>query len=310
MGACELKFILDAVEDALYRIPLLQPSYRALSQTRTAALQRRCLESHGPVTTVSVGRARVSLDLREMHDYLAWTQFTAGRKYESGLVSLLETILSSGKVFVDVGANNGYFTLLASSLVGETGHVYAFEPGPRAYARLLENLHHHLPHPNVDARQLAVSDRVGTQELFLSAFEDGLDSLVARTDRSLRVAASTLDAELGDRRPDVVKIDVEGSELSVLRGMSGTLRRCPDLVVIVEWNRWYATADLWSFLRDHFHLYRICEHSEDGHVWPVARLRDLRGIGNVLCVPHSFEPRRVGFGFLTRHAGRPEVSKA
>ena len=304
MASCDFEFLADAVRDSIARLPLIPKAYRFASRIRARSNQATFLRLHGPIQTVTVGRTAISLDLREMHDFIMWSRFASGSRYESGTVSFLQNVLSEGKVFVDVGANQGYFTLLASPLVGDSGLVYAFEPAPRAYSRLQWNLSRHQLHRNIVARRTAISDHLGEADLFTSDFEDGLGSLVASSESRERVKMSTLDNELHDRVPDVVKMDVEGSELPALQGMRHLLKRNPDLIVVVEWNRYYSSDELWEFLSRHFRLFRICETSEEGHLRPIVRRRDLRGIGNLACLQPRFEARRSGVALRIAHTSR------
>lgn len=127
-----------------------------------------------------------------------------------------------GSAFFDIGANVGYYTVLASRLVGGDGRVIAFEPVPRN----LEFLRRHLELnclANVTVVPMAVSDNCGT-----AGFSLGLDTAMGHIgeDGEITVETTTLDHmvdQLGCG-PDVVKIDVEGSEIEVLTGAAETLR--------------------------------------------------------------------------------------
>jgi FkbM family methyltransferase len=128
--------------------------------------------------------------------------------------------LSGGdELAVDVGANVGYFTALLSRRVR---HVVAFEPNPRLTTTVRINTARLAAGDRVELREEAVSDRDGTASLFMP--EDFSESLVlasleaAGGDRSFEVPTVTLDGVLGDATVGVLKIDVEGHELEVLRG--------------------------------------------------------------------------------------------
>jgi len=139
--------------------------------------------------------------------------------YDYHNMSLIKLVLSLvGGVFVDVGANIGSYTLVASEV--DAAQVVSIEPHPRTYALLGANLE--LNHrDNVLTQQYAISDSLGT-----ARFTDGEESSVNRVAgpneaiASLMVECITLDAlcELLGVRPTVVKIDVEGHEPRVLDG--------------------------------------------------------------------------------------------
>jgi FkbM family methyltransferase len=147
--------------------------------------------------------------------------------YEPLETALVRALLAPGGTFVDVGANWGYFTLLAAHLAGSTGQVVALEPDPRLFARLRENVDRNALLQVTPLPTAAAAER-GT--LTLAGFDEaggnwGLSSL--RTDGdaarpSFRVDAAPLDEVLDGLdidRVDLVKIDVEGAEPLVLRGM-------------------------------------------------------------------------------------------
>jgi FkbM family methyltransferase len=141
--------------------------------------------------------------------------------YEREQTRLFEQLLRPGGVVLDVGANVGYYTLLASVLVGDGGAVHAFEPEPRN----AEFLRHHLRvngARNVTVQQAAVSDREGT-----ARFEFGSGSGTGHLGESgaLEVRTLRLDDYCAEHGivPTAIKIDVEGAEMSVLVGASRTL---------------------------------------------------------------------------------------
>jgi FkbM family methyltransferase len=153
--------------------------------------------------------------------------------YEPQETSLLCRILSPGMTFVDVGANWGYFSLLAAGLVESAGRVIALEPNPRMFARLETNITRN-GMTNVVLRQLAASDRVGTMTL-AEYDEEGENFGISRlvevshpTRDFFQVESCPLDAlldSIGIACVDLVKIDVEGAEDLALAGMKTGLER-------------------------------------------------------------------------------------
>jgi FkbM family methyltransferase len=160
--------------------------------------------------------------------------------WEPNLTGFLSARLRPGDIFVDVGANIGYFTLLASRLVGSSGRVIAIEASPNIFARLSDNLKRNRV-GNVDSSNVAVSDRFGTTQLFLGSDSNlGQTGTVARPGSRYECDIDTapLDALLATvdvARVRFVKVDVEGAEWSVLQGMQGLLRDgARELEVFVE----------------------------------------------------------------------------
>lgn len=163
-----------------------------------------------------------------------------------------------GDTFVDIGANVGYFTLVASRLVGDTGHVYAFEPDPVAFGILQRNVRLNGLR-NVTLEQKAVSNEPGTLRLFLSEKNKG-DHQIYESDeqrKSIDIEAVTLDDYFADYegRIDFVKIDTQGAEAVILEGMDDVLRANDDVVMAVEF--WpYGLSGLGSNAREYLELLR------------------------------------------------------
>jgi Methyltransferase FkbM domain len=127
--------------------------------------------------------------------------------------------LEEGAVFVDVGAHLGYDSLKAARLVGEKGRVIAFEPSPNTLMLLRSNIEASEAR-NIIVQPVASTDSEQTLTLFDSTLRGRpIDDVVS---------------ELGLTRVDVLKADVEGAELMVLRGAAQTLRRFhPKLILEV-----------------------------------------------------------------------------
>lgn len=140
----------------------------------------------------------------------------------------LEQTLGPGQVVYDVGSNIGFFTIICSKLVGPQGRVYAFEPMPQNAATLRRNVALN-GLENVVVVERAAASSTGTAELMISSWSafhalavDGVDPPHGSRSR-ITVETVTLDdfVAAGDiRSPDLVKIDVEGAELQVIKGMS------------------------------------------------------------------------------------------
>ena len=156
-----------------------------------------------------------------------------GTKFDA-IFDFLKTYLQEGMVFVDVGANIGSHAINAARLVGRTGSVFAFEADPDTYRLLAENITSNGLR-NIVARQTCVSDHVGTLS-FYKHRDSAKSSTVDRGEKlSATLPSDTLDNLISaNTKIDVLKVDVEGAELSVLRGAREILndRGRPSVVII------------------------------------------------------------------------------
>jgi FkbM family methyltransferase len=147
-----------------------------------------------------------------------------------------------GGVVWDVGANIGFYSLIASRLVGERGRVVAFEPLPANLEAIGRNLALNDVH-NVELAGVALSDTEGTADLQVHSrqtwakLDTSADTGFQRERQAsgqIEVAVSTIDRQLQSLPvPDLLKIDIEGAEVAALRG-AGTLLSAHRPTVICE----------------------------------------------------------------------------
>lgn len=149
--------------------------------------------------------------------------------------------LRPGMNVVDVGAHQGFYTILTSTMVGSSGKVFAFEPSPRERRRLRINLHVN-GCSNVTVEGHAVSNCVGTGELYVVAeYNTGCNSLkppnLEVSLNALTVEITSLDSYFQghqDHQVDLIKIDAEGAELDILKGAMSLLKRKPRPAIVCE----------------------------------------------------------------------------
>jgi FkbM family methyltransferase len=162
------------------------------------------------------------------------TQLLFGKVHEPITSEIFRLLLSKGDKVIDVGANIGYFTMLAASLVGTEGRVFAFEPGDIAYADLRNNVYVN-SFDNIVAYNRAASDYCGERSFYL-AKENTTNSLIR--DAHLHKQSTIVEVDRIDRlineQVNLIKIDTEGNELEVLKGARNLINKCPDLCVILE----------------------------------------------------------------------------
>lgn len=155
-------------------------------------------------------------------------------EYEPSTTDLFLACVRPESVVLDIGANAGYFSLLAASLVGPSGKVIAFEPVASIATSLRKNIAANR-FANCEVFELVASNTEGTCEFFVGpANHSGTSSLrtIEGSSRRIEVECVPLDSLLGDVPSiDFVKVDVEGAECHVLEGMVGILERHrPDIV--------------------------------------------------------------------------------
>ncbi len=136
-------------------------------------------------------------------------------RYEPLQTRVIASLLRPGMQVADIGANIGYYTLLAAGAVGPSGHVWAFEPETSNYDLLLCNIRENKLE-NVTAEPKAVGAGAGTASLYLSSvnFGDHRLSPSAEPRRSLAVSVCSLDDYFRTRDValDLVKMDIQGAE--------------------------------------------------------------------------------------------------
>jgi FkbM family methyltransferase len=161
--------------------------------------------------------------------------------FEPNEFAFLDKVLRPGMTFIDVGANDGYYSLFAAQKVGEHGHVLAVEPSTRERANLKRNIARN-GLANVTVIPVALGDSDGVAVLRLAqGAHSGHNTLGhfandgVQAESTEQVTVRTLDdvvAEQKFERIDVIKIDVEGAEASVIAGGKSTLCKTRPVVVL------------------------------------------------------------------------------
>jgi FkbM family methyltransferase len=159
--------------------------------------------------------------------------------YEPELIRTLEQHLKKGDGCIDVGGHVGYLSIIMAHLVGPQGRVVTFEPVPENYAALVENIEINNLR-NATPECAAVGETEGTMELICTQGERLSWTASAKgyssptDDIRISVPVVSLDKYLQSNRlkPSLIKIDVEGAELLVLRGARRTLREVRPLILV------------------------------------------------------------------------------
>ena len=197
--------------------------------------------------------------------------------HEKGETELFKKIVKEGMIIVDLGANIGYYTLIAAKIVGERGRVYAFEPEPNNYHLLVKNIEVNGCN-NVIPVQKAVSNQSGVTKLLLAPRTTGAHRINDPNygKGSIEVETVALDEFFKDKesRIDVIKMDVVGAEIATLQGMREILKRNNELKIIGEFYREFIRRSGYSpedgldeLIRDGFKLYHI--NDLKGEITPI-----------------------------------------
>ncbi len=197
----------------------------------------------------TLAKAKVNGFVRMLDMGEAIQRAMAKGKYEPEQTAWVKKTLKRGGRFVDIGANFGYYTSLASSIVGATGRVFAFEPSPVAQESLREMIELNRI-TNIELIHAAVGDRAGELELLLPL--DGpvhSPSVFHSEGRFTPFTAPMLAlddyAPLNDGTPiDLMKIDVEGFEPNVIAGMRSLAQRGIVRNLLCEFNSGWLRRNL------------------------------------------------------------------
>lgn len=195
---------------------------------------------------------RYDRDMKMKLDLDEWIQqhiYFLGHFDPYGILFLKKN-LKEGDVFIDAGANVGSYTLIAAKQTGKTGRVFAFEPAGEIYNRLCENVSLN-KYDNIQTEKKALYDKNTTLDLFLAnKMNLGMSSIYHHDTESgitERVEAIKLDDYIDDQninRIDLIKIDIEGSEMHALKGMQKTLDKFKPEILIELKEETHTQSDL------------------------------------------------------------------
>ena len=177
--------------------------------------------------------------------------------YENYEVEVFRQFCRPGETVVDIGANIGLYTAVASARVGKAGKVIAIDPHPESYACLQKTIERN-GLTQVTSFNVAVGDGKRSVELFVTDENKADSRIYDDAGRREKIPTKMIDldhllAENAIHHVDVIKMDIQGAEALALKGMSRTLAENQRLVVFMEFWPWgiqqtgFSAAD---FLRD------------------------------------------------------------
>ena len=190
----------------------------------------------GPIRSRRFGY-RLYLDLRSFAERRT---YFSGTGSQQSLEYLFPALMRPGDQYIDVGANIGVIALMANKLIGQTGRGFAFEPNPEVFARLKQHFELNRV-TNIEAIPYAVADQESDARLVVLGSASGSGSLAfGETDSARSFTVRTTTAKryvdtLDRAKATIIKIDSEGYEVKVLRGL-GDFLDAPELAVLAEVN--------------------------------------------------------------------------
>lgn len=222
--------------------------------------------------------------------------YTSGT-YEPYNMLTLSRLIDKGNIVVDIGANNGVFSLFSALLTGPSGQIHAFEPSPREYRDFCHSLHFNPPlAPRIHLYKTALSDQKALAYLKISDdINSGLNTLSdvfcydVQAVQTLEVQTETLDGFVQKNSLaalDFVKIDVEGFEAHILRGGRKSITRFKPYI-LMEYNQQALTSagtktkTLEKIIKDiGYHSHAI--DNQTGDLIPVHHIGDHPALDIVL----------------------------
>ena len=212
--------------------------------------------------------------------------------YEAEIGKLIRTSLKQGNIALDIGANIGLQSIRMSQCCGEKGEVYAFEPLSYICKKFNKNITLNKC-SNITLLQLAISDKdeISTITIDEHAWNQGAFSLQNTNNGG---ALEQITIKIADQIPEIInlsrleliKIDVEGFEYHVLRGLELTLKKFkPRLIFEYDVNYWIATGqsitDCYKYLSAmDYTLYQVTQVGCE-----LIRDAEMINDGNLYCLP-------------------------
>ncbi|MEM0174295.1 MAG: FkbM family methyltransferase, partial [Sulfolobaceae archaeon] len=233
----------------------IHKGYIKIRKKRIYRKSIRDIEKNGRFAKINLFGMNFILDKKSLHDYNMYLELSRGNLYEVGTTNYIRNTLKKGSVFIDLGSSNGYYTLIASKCVGNEGKVISIEANPETYKRLLNNISENKL-DNVLTYNIAISDYDGEANIFLNpGDEDGLASIINKTEKYMVnkikcYKISTILNDLNINKVDILKMDVEGSEINVLRGMDNIKID----KIIMEFNKDYLGTKDFNYLKERYKI--------------------------------------------------------
>lgn len=211
--------------------------------------------------------------------------------YELGTLSILLSYLKPGNTFIDVGANIGFLSLSAAAIVGKQGEVLAFEPHPDTFKILEENKALN-QFSQLQLHQKGMGERHETVMIYSEENNRGGASISnKRSNEGVEIEIETLDDLVLSRKVDMIKIDVEGYELKVLKGGRALLEKDRPVLILEFSNERVNEEDpveMYNWLNDLniYDFYKLKRGKERrSKLMKIENASSLPSHDNLICLP-------------------------
>jgi FkbM family methyltransferase len=180
---------------------------------------------------------KVDGSLMYIHTNTADFPLYAFGPYEPYTAELFKRVIKPGATVLDIGAQYGYFSLIAAHHVGLDGKIYAFEPSPTNFQLLKQNIYMNKYTNIIHPLQKAVGDKRSTMTLFVYENSDAHSMYrhpQAAVKEEISVECITIDEFLGEKPVDVIKMDIDGHDPYGLQGMKKTIAKSGSIILFAE----------------------------------------------------------------------------
>lgn len=240
----------------------LQLYRKTIKRFRSAHAATHWLMTHGAIPILERNSG-----FRTMPDDPFWFRLELlTHRHEKETIDQLDSVAKPGMTMLDIGAHVGYYACRYANFLGANGRIFAFEPHPRTFATLQNNVKRF---PQVTAVNLALAEQEGSAELHDYLMMSASGSLHYDESMAALQKAQTHDSDIAPRidhpfaaqtftvrttsvddflaaegisQVDLVKMDIEGAEIGALRGMRRTITNSPNLILLMEYNPQALTA--------------------------------------------------------------------
>lgn len=159
------------------------------------------------------------------------------RPFEPYTTELFEKAIKPGYKVLDIGAQFGYYSLIAAMKAGRKGRIYAFEPAPANFQLLNRNIQMNMYSDIIHALQKGVGNKQKTDTLYLYENSDSHSMFrhsQARVRETISIECITIDEFLENQSINVIKMDIEGNEPYALEGMERTISKNDNIILFTE----------------------------------------------------------------------------